>query len=96
MAAAIGTNAVAMNELLTGFSAEPIYRGVTKRQSNAFLLSVGCGELDSFILALRKLADNFFFTFSMGGNQISIKCYGQVVSGGSDKSAVEGKLSRGE
>jgi hypothetical protein len=41
MAAAIGTNAVAMNEVLTGLSAEPIYSGVTKRQSNAFLLLAG-------------------------------------------------------
>ena len=37
-AAAIGTSAVAIRELLIGLSAEPASRGVTNRQENAVVI----------------------------------------------------------
>ena len=48
--------------------------------------------MDFSILTLRRSTDNFSFRFQLGGDHVSVKYYGQVVSGGSDKPAVGGKL----
>src|SRR5579862_4909559 len=61
MAAAIGTNAVAIAELLIGFSAEPRYNGVTNRDPNRFPsaapLAGGCVLLLVVLVALSACTD---------------------------------------